>query len=69
LQEGVPHPEVCGVRFSADNESLRLSELWQPVSKRVHELIEARRARTLRRRAQRNQQLLDAAHKRDRLNE
>jgi len=35
----------------------------------VHELIEARRARALRRRAKRNQQLLETAHKRDRLNE
>jgi hypothetical protein len=69
LQDGVPHPEVCGIRFRADNQSLRLSELWQSISKRVHELIEARRARALRRRAKRNQQLLDAAHKRDRLNE
>jgi hypothetical protein len=69
LQNGVPHPEVRVVRFRADNQSLRPSELWQSISKGVHGLIEARRARALRRRAQRNQQLLDAAHKRDRLNE
>jgi hypothetical protein len=46
-----------------------LSELWQSISKAVHGLIEARRARARRRRAQRNQQLLEAAHKRDRLDE
>ena len=57
------------VRRSADNQSLRLSELWQSMTKKVHELIEARRARALRRRAQRNQQLLETAHKRDRLEE
>ena len=57
-----------GVRRSADNKSLRPSELWQSISNLVHELIEARRARALRRRAQRNQQLLETAHKRDRLN-
>jgi hypothetical protein len=45
------------------------SHLWQSIGKVVRELSEARRARALRRRAQRNQQLLDAAHKRDRLGE
>jgi hypothetical protein len=60
---------VEGARFAADNQSLRLYELWQSISNVVHGLIEARRARARRRRAQRNQQLLDAAHKRDRLNE
>jgi hypothetical protein len=46
-----------------------LSELWQFISKAVQGLIEARRARARRRRAQRNQQLLEAAHKRDRLDQ
>jgi hypothetical protein len=59
---------VHGRPRSADNESLRLSELWQSTSKVVHELIEARRARARRRRARRNQRLLETAHKRDRLN-
>jgi hypothetical protein len=59
---------VFGVRLSADNQSLRLFELWQSMTKKVHELIEARRAGALRRRAQRNQRLLETAHKRDRLN-
>jgi hypothetical protein len=35
----------------------------------ARELVEARRARALRRRAQRNQQLLETAHKRDGLND
>jgi hypothetical protein len=60
---------VRGVRLRADNETLRLSELWQSISRRVNELSEARHARASRRRAQRNQQLLETAHKRDRLNE
>jgi hypothetical protein len=60
---------VRAIRRSADNESLRLSELWQSISTRVHELIEARRVRARRRRARRNQQLLETAHKRDRLND
>jgi hypothetical protein len=60
---------VRRVRRSADNQTLRLSELWQSTPKVVHELIEARRARARRRRAQRNQKLLETAHKRDRLNE
>jgi hypothetical protein len=60
---------VRGIRRHADNGSLRLYELWQSISKRVNGLSEARRAHAARRRAQRNQQLLETAHKRDRLNE
>jgi hypothetical protein len=59
---------VRRVRSRADNESLRLL-LWHSLRQAVREQLEARRARALRRRAQRNQQLLETAHKRDRLND
>lgn len=42
-----------------------MKELRRSVSEGLQRLIEARRRRAVRRRARRNQQLLDAARKRD----
>jgi hypothetical protein len=40
--------------------------MWQSILKVLNELVEARRARALHRRAQSRQRLLETAHERDR---
>jgi hypothetical protein len=57
---------VRDIARGADVKSLRLHRLWQSILKVLHELVEARRARALHRRAQRRQRLLETARGRDR---
>jgi hypothetical protein len=65
-EAGTPLLRVRANGRRAEIPSLRLHELWQSILEVAHELVDARRARALRRRARRRRRLLETAEKSNR---